>query len=506
MVESQLPRELEELRAKVEKYARGYGLDFFDVIFEVLNYEELNAVAAGGGFPKRFPHWRTGMVYDQLSKGYAWGLQKIYELVINTDPCYAYLMSSNSYIDQKLVMAHVYGHCDFFKNNIWFSRTNRRMLDQMANHAVKIRRYIDRFGEDNVERFIDRCLSIEDLIDPYAPFVAAKPVRDIDAEEIAQDTPKLKAPRSYLDSFMNPKEYLAQQKQKEDERQKQAKGFPAEPERDVMKFLLDYGRLEPWQQDVLSMLREESYYFAPQRVTKIMNEGWASYWHSKILTEKALEPSEFIEFADRHAGVMAVGKGQLNPYKLGIELFRHIEDRWNKGKFGKEWDECDDIRLKKSWDRKLGLGRERIFEVRKFHNDITFIDEYFTDEFCEEQKFYTYGLNPRTNKYEIKTRETKEVKEEILAAITNGGNPVIFVKDGNFRNRGELLLQHRHLGRDLDINYARATVANISEIWGRPAHIETQSDGARKLYTWENGEFREEKETKATAKADKQKK
>jgi stage V sporulation protein R len=502
MIQSNLPPELEKLRREIEGYAKGYGLDCFDTIFEMLDYDELNAIAAGGGFPKRYPHWRIGMTYDQLEKGYSWGVQKIYELVINTDPCYAYLMNANSYTDQKLVMAHVYGHCDFFKNNIWFSKTNRKMLDQMANHSVRVRRYIDRLGEDVVEAFIDRCLSIEELIDAYAPFVPVKTKGD-ESEFSASNPPKIKAPRSYLDSFMNPKEYLDTQRQKVEEQIQQTKNFPAEPERDVMKFLLDYGRLDAWQADILAMIREESYYFAPQRVTKIMNEGWASYWHSKILTEKALDGCEFVDFADRHAGVMATGQGQLNPYKLGIELFRHIEERWNKGKFGKDYENCDDLRLKKAWDKKLGLGKEKIFEVRRHSNDITFIDEYFTEEFCEDQRYYTYALNPRTNKYEIKTRDWKEVKEEILAAITNAGNPMIHVKDGNFRNRGELLLEHRHLGRDLDVRYVKATLENVSVLWGRPAHLETLSDNAKKIYTWENGEFREEKEQPKSSKGDK---
>ena len=122
-------------------------------------------LAAFGGFPVRYPHWRFGAEYDELMKGYSYGLQKIYEMVINTDPCYAYLLNANELIDQKLVIAHVYGHCDFFKCNAWFSRTNRRMLDQMANHAARIGGYVDRFGYENVELFIDACLSLDDLIE-----------------------------------------------------------------------------------------------------------------------------------------------------------------------------------------------------------------------------------------------------------------------------------------------------------------------------------------------------
>ena len=166
-----LPAVLRRMQLEIEGHARSYGLDFFDVIFELVSHEELNAVAAYGGFPNRYPHWRFGMEFEQLSKGYQYGLSKIYELVINNDPCYAYLMDSNALVDQKLVMAHVYGHCDFFKNNIWFSKTNRKMMDEMANHGNRVREIMDRVGEGEVEDFIDVCLSVEDLIDPHSPFI-----------------------------------------------------------------------------------------------------------------------------------------------------------------------------------------------------------------------------------------------------------------------------------------------------------------------------------------------
>src|ERR1700749_4086868 len=143
-----LSLELSQLRDEILGYAKGFGLDVFDTIFEMVPSDAINSLAAQEGFPVRYPHWRFGMNYDQYSKGYEWGLSKIYEMVINTNPAYAYLMSSNSYVDQKMVMAHVYGHVDFFKNNYWFSKTNRKMLDTMANHAVRIRTYMDEYGQD----------------------------------------------------------------------------------------------------------------------------------------------------------------------------------------------------------------------------------------------------------------------------------------------------------------------------------------------------------------------
>src|SRR5262245_40945881 len=128
-----LSSEMADIQRQMEEHARRYGLDFFNTIFEVVDHDQLSAVAAYGGFPTRYPHWRFGMEYEQLAKGYSYGLQKIYEMVINNDPCYAYLLRCNQRVDQKLVMAHVYGHNEFFKNHLWFRQTKRKMVEETAN-------------------------------------------------------------------------------------------------------------------------------------------------------------------------------------------------------------------------------------------------------------------------------------------------------------------------------------------------------------------------------------
>ena len=487
--DSNLTPELQRMHEEIRAYALDYGLDPFEIIFEMVDSDAINSLAAMGGFPVRYPHWRFGMDYDQFSKGYEWGLQKIYEMVINTDPSYAYLMKSNSLVDQKTVMAHVYGHVDFFKNNQWFSKTNRKMLDAMANHAVRIREFMDLHGQDKVEDFIDHCLAIESLIDPFLPF--SQPVgRAKEGEPAAPAGPgKLRVDRGYMDKFINPPEFIEEQKKKLENQAKQARRNPSEPMKDVMLFLLQNAPLEDWQYEVLNLIRDEAYYFVPQGQTKIMNEGWASYWHSKILTERALKDSEVIDFCDHNAGVLAMSPGRINPYKIGVELFREIEDRWNRGKFGKEYDQCDDLVAKSKWDRKLGQGRKKIFEVRRVCNDVTFIDEYMTEEFCERLKLYTYAFNRRTNQYEIVDRDHRKVKEKLLFQLSNMGQPFIYVMDGNFQNKGELLLWHKHQGIDLDVKWARETMRALSVIWGRPVNVETEFDNQKKIMRFADGEF-----------------
>ncbi len=484
--------ELKAAHAEIKKIAQSYGLDPFDIVFELVDYDEINEIAALGGFPTRYPHWRFGMEYDYLNKSYTYGLAKIYELVINNNPCYAYLQMGNPIVDQKLVMAHVYGHCDFFKNNMWFSHTNRKMLDQMANHGAKIRYFMDKYGVDKVEDFIDCCSSLDNLIDPFSVSRESKPLKEPEKaeDESTFSVPKFKT-KQYLDKYVNPPEFLQEQEKKIIEEQSKLRKFPAEPVRDVLKFLIENAPLSNWEREILSIIRTEAYYFAPQGQTKIMNEGWASYWHSVIMTRHVLKDSEIVDFADHHSGTLGTRPGSINPYKLGIELFRDIEDRWNRGKFGKEYENCENINEKKRWDKKLNLGRQKIFEVRKLHNDVTFIDTFMTEEFCQAQKLFTYAFNRRTGMYEIVDRDWKKIKSQLLFALTNHGQPIIDVTDGNFENRGELLLEHRHEGIDLDYDKAIATLKNLQTIWKRPVNLITKYGGQTKLMTFDGKEFQE---------------
>ena len=486
-----LTPELASWKAKIEKVASDYGLDFFETIFEIITYDQINQFAAYGGFPVRYPHWRFGMEYEQLSKSYEYGLSKIYEMVINTDPCYAYLMEGNRMVDQKLVMAHVYGHCDFFKNNQWFSPTNRKMMDVMANHATRIRRYIDRYGVDEVEDFIDKCLSLENLIDRYSPYIKKTTEKERSDERKKDQGGLLRVDREYMDEYINPPDFVQFQKNKAREEAERKQRFPAEPQRDVLEFLMHYAPLKNWQQDVLSMIRDEAYYFAPQGMTKIMNEGWASYWHSKIMTEKVLRDSEIIDFADAHSGTMAMAPNGFNPYKIGIELFRDIEERWNKGRFGKEWNECDDIRERANWDKKLGLGREKIFSVRRSYNDVTFIDEFLTEDFCIRNKFFVYKHNKRTGRYEVDTRDFPMIKKQLLFQLTNFGQPIIQVEDANFENRGELLLTHMFEGIEMQPDYMRETLRNLQGVWQRPVNLATVVDNQARVIHFDGREFKE---------------
>lgn len=468
-----LPPELLAHMNAIKAKAREYGLDFFEVVFEVLDFDTMNQIAAYGGFPVRYPHWRWGMEYEKLRKRDAYGLGRIYEMVINNDPCYAYLQESNSVTDQKLVMAHVYGHADFFKHNFWFSRTDRKMMDQVANHATRVRRHIERHGHETVERFIDACLSIEHLIDPHSMFMR----RDERTREPQERFEPERFPaKDYMDPFINPARELERQREAHEKKRlsESRRKVPARPTRDVLLFLMQHAPLEEWQQDVLSIIRSESYYYAPQAMTKVMNEGWATYWHSRLMTQHFLEAKEIIHYADQHSGVVHMPPGGFNPYKIGVELWKDIERRWDKGQHGPAWERMEGLGEREKHDDRSMKGREKIFEVRRIYNDVSFLDEFLTPEFVERHQMYQCRHDPRTGELRIVSRDFDRIKQTLLYRLTNMGQPFMYVVDANYLNRGELYLAHEFSGLEVDQEKAERVLRNLRVLWGRPVHLQAR--------------------------------
>lgn len=448
---SSLSPKLREEAQRIEDVARSFGLDFFPVVFEMLDAKDVNAVAAYGGFPVRYPSWRFGMEFERLEKGRSWGLSKIYELVINNDPTYAYLVRTNSDMEQKLVMAHVFGHADFFRHNMWFQPTERRMLDLMANHGTKLGRWIDELGQEKVDEFLDVALSLDNLVDPFLPLSEHLQTKKRSQPATLAERAKLK-----LEALLEPQEdaRAAAPAGGTSAGATAALARPRSPTFDVLGFLLERAPLERWQHEILRMVRAEAYYFMPQRMTKIMNEGWASFWHSRILTGGVLDVSEVVDFADCHSGATASPGGQLNPYKFGIELFRHAEE--------------------KGYD---------LFRLRRVHNDASFVDELVDESFAQKSQLFLYGKNARTGRTEVLDRDWREVKEKLLQELAWGGLPQIEIVDDDKDGRGELELLHRHDGRDLDLAHAAETLKQLQRLWKRPVHLLTLEEGQGRRLT-----------------------
>lgn len=492
----QLTPEEKRLFGLTLKKCHDWGLDFYETIILKLSHSEMSEVAAYGGFPVRYPHWQWGMEYEQMQKGYEYGMHRIYEMVINNDPCRLYILNSNQLVDNILVVAHATGHNDFFKNNIHFQYTDRHMVNTFANQAMRIRRYMERWGRDRVTQFIDHVNRIDNLIDPSSAW-HQREIKDANTRDVREyEHPRrlsVAEDRMYMEQWLNPREFRQQENRRiaEAEHRRDLGLFPG-PVKDVMAFIRDNAPLKPWQSDIVAMLHEEAMYYAPQIATKTINEGFASWVDKKLMTEEGLvglgqksHDAGIIQYALHKTAVLG-GKYSLNPYKIGYELLSDVEERWNKGMFGKEWEECKDWKAKENWDRQTGLGKEKVFEVRKYYNDVTLINEFMTQDFCDRNEFYLWQKYP-SGEYKIETRDAKAIKRRLLQRHINGGYPDIRLTDPNHRGKGWLFLQHTWDGRILNEGPARETLASLNVLWQNDVCLATRDSNDEEVVFYCNG-------------------
>lgn len=362
--ELRFPTELKLWKYKIERLARRFGLDFYPIIYNIVTAQEMSEVVARSGFPTSPHHWRKGQESVWLKKRFRFGMGRIYEIVINAIPTYAYLLQLNDVITQKSVMAHVCGHADLNKNNAYFDPTNRKMLNSFASDALQLEHYLEVFGSDRVKKFYDWILSFEWFIDQNSLYIRRE-ARAKSEDERSEDREKHKIPRriepreelpSYMDEFLNPPEWLEKEKKRlVKEIQAEAdveRGaiVPSEPTKDVLGFLIRYAPLEPWQKDWIGRIRRQSQYFAPMARTKLMHEGWATLWQEEIMTEVGMmSSSELFQFSDELTKVQRK-HGGINPYRLGYEIWKDIKFRWNTGRHGAIWEECPYRSIKDQWD------------------------------------------------------------------------------------------------------------------------------------------------------------
>lgn len=445
-------KELERAIAEITEIAEGFGLDFYPMRYEICPADIIYTFGAYG-MPTRFSHWSFGKQFYKMKLHYDLGLSKIYELVINSNPCYAFLLDSNSLIQNKLIVAHVLAHCDFFKNNVRFKNTKRDMVESMAATAERIRQYEIKYGRKEVESFLDAVLSIEEHIDPSLIRPQLEWTMDDVEYEEEEDTP----PPTPYDDLWN----LDKRNKQKPVHKRKIKNFPPQPEKDLLLFIVHYSReLEEWQRDIVTMIREEMLYFWPQLETKIMNEGWASYWHQRILREMDLTSDEAIEFAKLNAGVVQPSKTSINPYYLGLKIFEDIEERYN-----------NPTEEMKKLGVKPGSGREKIFEVRELESDQSFLRNYLTKELVMREDMYLFQKQGRD--YKIVDKSWEKVRDQLVNMRVNGGFPYITVNDGDYLRNGELYLKHHYEGIELDLKYLEKVLPYIYRLWGRNVHMET---------------------------------
>ncbi|KKM08922.1 stage V sporulation protein R [Clostridiales bacterium PH28_bin88] len=444
------PTGMEVLERAIEEItgvARECGLDFFPLRYEVCPADVIYTVGAYG-MPTRFTHWSFGKAFHRMKTQYDYNLSRIYELVINSDPCYAFLLEGNSLVQNKLIAAHVLAHCDFFKNNVRFSTTPRDMVERMAVSAGRIRGYESRFGQGEVEKFLDAAMAVQEHVEfSIVPAVKSR-ARVSPGEPAVPGRSKSDKYQDLLDldgwPAPSPEDTL-----REEERRNLS------PKKDLVRFIMEHSQaLKPWQRDIMAILREEMLYFWPQLETKVMNEGWASFWHLEIMRRLDLTEAETIEFARLNAGILQPSRAHINPYLLGLQIFKDLERRW---------------------------GRDKIFEVRETESDISFLRNYLTKELVEEMDLYLYQRVDDT--WQVVDKDWERVRERLVAARVNGGYPYLVVIGGDYKRNGELYLRHEYEGVELDLKYLERTMPYIYRLWGRPVHLETVVGGSDVLYS-----------------------
>jgi len=478
---------LEKAIGKIIAKGREQGLDFYDMYFEICPADIIYTFGAYG-MPTRFSHWSFGKAYQKMKTQYDYNLSRIYELVINSDPCYAFLLEGNTLIQNKLVVAHVLAHCDFFKNNAFFRQTSRGMVEGMASAANRFREYEFKYGKQKVEAFLDSVISIQEHVDPYRYVKSGDSPEGSDEGSCGaggcgggclpgnKESHGHKGRRKGRETPYDDLWDLEKKDRCSCQEEEKPKKFPERPEKDLLLFIMKHARdLEDWQRDVISVIRDEMRYFWPQMETKIMNEGWATYWHLRIMREMDLDEDEVIEFSKMHAGVVQPSKMRLNPYLLGLKIFEDIEKRWDN----------PTAEEKTRYGRPGGEGRQKIFEVRETENDISFLRNYLTRELIEEMDLYLFkkvGYD-----WKITDKDWEAVRDSIVAGMTNCGHPYIVVEDGDFNKRGELYLKHQYEEVELDVFYLERTLPHVHRLWGRPVHLETVLDNKKVLFSY-NGE------------------
>jgi stage V sporulation protein R len=405
---------------KICKVAEDFGLDWFPIDYEIIDYQEMLGAMAYVGLPTHYRHWSFGKEYERTHTLYNMGQTGLpYEMIINSNPSIAYLMRENSLYIHILTMSHCVGHSDFFKMNRMFHHTNpENIIDSFKSAGKYVRQLIEdpSIGIDRVEEILDAAHSIKYQVPRY-PGIKYK----TRAELIEIERERMQELPDYRPNLTK---------------------TPLRPEYNILRFIAEHSKhLEEWERNLILIVEESSKYFIPQALTKVMNEGWACTIHQKIINELNLPDSLYLPFIKLHNQVIRPHLGQLNPYHLGYTLFQKIIEE---------------------------KGFEEAMTIREVHNDITFLRFYTDEEFMREHNYFSYSFNKKQQSSIVDDVSDNEGWEDVRdAMITNVGLnrlPVVYVDE--IEKDNTLSLVHEHDGRDLELNYARRVFDNIETLWG----------------------------------------
>jgi stage V sporulation protein R len=454
--------DLEEWDKRIGDKAREFGLDCYPQQFEICDHNQMLSSMAYSGAPSHYPHWSYGKAYEKQKTLYDYGVSGLpYEMVINSNPALAYLMRDNSLLLQILTIAHVYGHNDFFKNNFTFRTTRAEYtVDTFKAHGDRVRRYIEdpSIGLERVEMLLDA-----------AHAISLQCRRNL---AIRKRTPEEER-KVLIESSLPREDPFQSIHRRREPAQPNLNKVPAVPDEDLLLFIRDHNpNLAGWEKDVLTIVHEEAQYFIPQIETKIMNEGWATYWHKKILDSLDLPENLHLEFIVRHNQVVRPFHLGLNPYHIGFAVWQDIDRRFN-GSVSEEAEQED---------RPEERGRaDQLFEIRESDRDSSFLRRHLTEGLVRDLNLFEYETKGEQKVVQNVADKNGwiKVKETLLKNVGMNAVPVIKIEDSDFRHNHTLYLVHYHDGRDLQLEYAQKTLGYVSQLWHGEVILETTLDGRR---------------------------
>ena len=453
-------KDLEYWDARIREKVAEFGLNCFPQEFEICDHGQMLGYMAYSGMPSHYPHWSYGKAYEKLKTLYDYGVQGIpYEMVINANPSLAYLMRDNSLCLQILTIAHVYGHNDFFRNNFTFKSTRPEFtIGTFKAHADRVRRYADSpsIGLEKVETFLDAAHSL-----------SLQCRRNLAVKKLSEPEER----QRLIAAATPPADPFQRIHRRQEMTEPDLRRVPPSPEEDVLLFIRDHNPfLQEWEKDLLTIVHEEAGYFIPQIETKIMNEGWASLFHKRILDALELPQELQIEFIVRHNQVVRPIPGGLNPYQLGIRTWEDIERRGDRP----TPDERETLPPAKT-------GRDLLFETREVDRDASFLRRWLHERLMRDLDLFRY--EPKGEDLVVSevsdTDGWRTVKETLVKTVGMGSIPVIRIEDADHNHNRTMLLSHAHDGRDLQLEYAEKTLAYIHRLWGRDVVLETVVNGKR---------------------------
>ena len=411
---------------KISEIAKEYGLDWYPINYEVCDYYSMIGHMSYHGMPTHYDHWSYGKAFERTHQAYNAGVEGLpYELIINSNPSIAYLMQQNPLYLQVLIMAHCVGHSDFFKNNRMFRHTRAESVIGRFRQAKKrIQQYIEdpMIGIEKVEETIDACHALQ--------------------FQIHRDGTQRKTHKELVEYYKGLVEYTPDGELVYYD----LETVPIEPDLDIMGFVVEHAKLSDWKRDIIEIIRDEAYYFMPQIQTKIINEGWASFWHYTICHDLSLDDEHHLPFLKMHNAVIRPHLGGLNPYHLGFVMFQDIKERY---------------------------GLEECFIARETCNDISFIRQYLTRDLA--QKLGLFSWSEKKEAYTVDEISDfdgwKEVRKHLCHSIADARLPVI--KVNIVEDDGTLGLIHEHDGRDLELDYADKAVEHTKVLWGNGVILNT---------------------------------